>query len=428
MFFSSFQRMDSVAGREWLRADYLALGVESLLLLVGVAFIYSAGAEVGGDLAGKWHRQVAWIVLGSCLYAVTAATDYHFLCRKSHWFYLLGLLLLLSVLVFGRTLNNTRGWLRVPGVGYLQPVELAKPLTLLFLSWLATRPVLRNSRWGEWLPPLVLFAVTALPFFLICLQPDMGTALVFLPVTLSLAFLTGLRKRWFVLGGLFVALALPLAFSHLSHYQQERVKVFLAAPSRSLCRVASLALPQSTGEHLQEKVEEFLSTEDGKKPRDDWNAVQSMLAVGSGGMFGKGYLEGTQHVLGYLPKTIAPTDFIFSVIAEETGFLGGGALIILFAVLFLCFCRTAITARDRLGCALATGVAVFFATHVIINLSMTMGAAPIVGIPLPFVSYGGSFMLGTMMLAGIAQSVQIHGEPTVEERMRMVVEDSSEEE
>ena len=109
----------------WLRCDFLALLIEALLLAVGVAFIYCAGAEVGGDLAGKWSRQLVWICLGGGLYVVTASVDYHFWCRKGIWSYLAGVLLLVIVLVFGKTLNNTRGWLRVPGIGFLQPVELA---------------------------------------------------------------------------------------------------------------------------------------------------------------------------------------------------------------------------------------------------------------------------------------------------------------
>lgn len=415
-------------GHIWLRCDFLALLIEALLLAVGVAFIYCAGAEVGGDLAGKWSRQLVWICLGGGLYVVTASVDYHFWCRKGIWSYLAGVLLLVIVLVFGRTLNNTRGWLRVPGIGFLQPVELAKPLTLVFLAWLGTRPALRNSRFGEWLPVLALFGVTLVPVFLIFLQPDMGTALVFLPVTFALAFLTGFRKRWFLLGAGILLFLLPFAFASLSPYQKDRVKVFIATPSQKLVQVVKAVVPESTAVRLQASLDGFLAPADGQSRRDDWNAVQSMLAVGSGGLTGKGYLKGSQHVLGYLPKTIAPTDFIFSVIAEETGFLGGGAVIALFAILILCFCRTALLARDRLGCFLAFGAAVFFATHALVNISMTIGAAPIVGIPLPFVSYGGSFMLGTMMLAGLVQSVQMHREPTPEEIAAMAASNDDEEE
>ena len=167
-------------------------------------------------------------------------------------------------------------------------------------------------------------------------------------------------------------------------------------------------LSESTEEHAREALADFLKPREGERKRDDWNAIQSLLAVGSGGFAGKGYLKGTQHVLGYLPRTIAPTDFIFSVIAEETGFVGTSMLVGLLAGLLLCFCRTALLARDRLGSFLAVGVMVIFATHIVINIAMTIRMGPIIGLPLPFVSYGGSFMLGTMLLAGLVQSVELH--------------------
>ena len=396
----------SAAG--WLRADWAAVAIEVILIAVGVVFIYGAGVEVGGDMASKWHRQLLWTGLGACLYVTAASVDYHKWARLSWLGYLLAVALLLGVLVFGKTLNNTRGWLKVPGIGFLQPAELAKPLTLLLLSWLGTRPALRHSSLGEWLPVLALGAVSALPILLVCLQPDAGTAMVFIPVTATLVFLTGLRWRWFFLAGLLVLLAVPVVFTRLKPYQKDRVKVFLDAPARSLAASASAVLPERTGKAFTEGVEAFLAPAEGTRKRDDWNAVQSLLAVGSGGLTGKGYLHGTQHVLGYLPKTIAPTDFIFSVIAEETGFLGGATLLALMAALMLCFFKTALDAPDRLGTFIATGSAIMLTTHIIINISMTIRAAPIVGLPLPFVSYGGSFMLGTMLLAGLVQSVHIH--------------------
>ena len=392
----------------WLHADWAAIAIEALLIAIGVAFIYGAGVEVGGDLATKWYRQLLWTGLGAGLYVVAASVDYHFWCRKSLFAYGAAIVVLVLVLLIGKTINNTKGWLLIPGVGFLQPVELAKPMTLLLLAWVGTRPALRHSSLGEWLPVLALGAISALPVLLVCLQPDMGTAMVFLPVTAVLVFLTGLRWRWFFIAAALLLLAIPIAFPRLKPYQQDRVKVFLEAPARSFAATAAIILPSSQGAALKERVETFLAPGEGDARRDDWNAVQSLLAVGSGGLTGKGYLQGTQHVLGYLPKTIAPTDFIFSVIAEETGFLGASTLLALMAALMLCFFKTALDAPDRLGTFIATGSAVMLTTHIIINISMTIRAAPIVGLPLPFVSYGGSFMLGTMLLAGLVQSVHIH--------------------
>lgn len=395
------------------RLDWLALGVEAILLAIGVLFIHGAGIEVGGDLASKWIHQLAWIGLGAAVYVTAAAVDYRFWCRHSWKFYLAGIALLVHVLVFGRTINNTRGWLQLPGVGFrLQPVELVKPLTLLFLAWIATLPPLRHSWMKKWLPASLLLAACALPVGLICLQPDVGTAMVFIPATLALVLLIGIPWRYFAIAGAVLILSAPFLYLSMKPYQKDRVNVFIEAPLNGVLDAAGAILPQRTGEAMRRHIDVFLhgeAADSGRRRKaDDWNAIQSLLAVGSGGLYGKGYLNGTQHVLGYLPRTIAPTDFIFSVIAEETGFLGAMVLIGLFATLILCFCRTALASSDQLGTCLVTGVTFIFSTHILINISMTIRAAPIVGIPLPFVSYGGSFMLGTMALAGLVQSVQLH--------------------
>ena len=395
----------------WLRVDWLAIGLEATLLVIGIAFIYGAGIEVGGSLAGKWLHQLEWLALGIVVYVVTAAIDYHLWCRHSWLFYLAGILLLLAVLLFGRTLNNTRGWLRVPGIGLVQPGEAAKPLTMLFLAWLASLQEIRHTALGIWLPAILLALASFLPGVLICLQPDFGTAMVLLPVTIVMMLLTGLRWRWFALGAAAVLLLLPIFYMKLKPYQKDRVKVFAADPARNFSRAVAPFLPDRAARGFEESVERFFTPAKGERKQDDWNARQSLLAVGSGGMFGKGYLHGTQHVLGYLPRTIAPTDFIFSVIAEETGFLGAGTIIGLLAGLMLCFCRTALSAADSQGTCLAMGAVIIFSTHILINISMTIQAAPIVGIPLPFISYGGSFMISTLFLAGLVQSVQIHRSP-----------------
>ncbi len=366
---------------------------------------------MSGAMSSRWQHQLVVALMGCGVYAIAAGVDYHLWAKHSWLFYVGCLLLLVWVLIFGKTLNNTRGWLLVPGIGLVQPVELAKPATLLLLSWLGTRPMLRHTSLGAWMPTLLLSLTTLLPILLICLQPDFGTAMVFVPMTMVLIFLAGLSWRWFALGAILLLLLSPAFYTRLKPYQKDRVKVFIAPPAVASVNAVGSILPDATAKKLEQKLANFLEPASGERRYDDWNAVQSLLAVGSGGVFGKGYLRGTQHSLGYLPRTIAPTDFIFSVIAEETGFLGAGTILALLAGLVLCFCRTAMTAVDDLGVFMATGVTILFTTHIIINVSMTIQAAPIVGIPLPFLSYGGSFLLGTMFLAGLVQSVQIHRIP-----------------
>ncbi|MFA6930413.1 MAG: FtsW/RodA/SpoVE family cell cycle protein [Lentisphaeria bacterium] len=385
-------------------ADFFAIFLQLILLTIGVIFIYGTGVEIGGEFARKWYKQLLWIGVGMIAYLAAALIDYRRLGKISGLLYLGSILLLFLLFFIGEKINGARSWIILPGLGQLQPSEIAKPVTLLFAAWLASRQALRNSVIPAALP---ILCVTMLPVLLICLQPDVGTALVFLPFSLALLLLSGLRWRWFFLGFLILLIALPLAYQQMAPHQRERIKVFLEPPAHALLLASSPLLRESMETHFREKINAFFAVHDGHL-RDTWNAEQSLLAVGSGGVTGKGYLKGTHHVLGYLPKTVAPTDFIFSVIAEETGFLGSIVLLILLTCLVLCFCRTALLARNNLGASLALGAAVIMATHVIINIGMTVQAAPIIGIPLPYVSYGGSFMISIMLLSGLVQNVHMH--------------------
>ncbi len=385
------------------RIDYLALILQLTLLIIGVFFIYGIGVEIGGAYIHKWYRQIFWIILGAIVYIFATVLDYRQLGKISWLFYLFGLILLTLVFPLGKTINNARSWIVLPGIGLFQPAEIAKPLTIFFMAWLASRPALRNC-----VIPLALPIIGAVipPFLIICLQPDYGTALLLLPVTLALVFATGAKRRWLLLSAIAAFIALPVMFQLMKPHQQERVKVFLEAPSNTALSLCAPWQSQATRERWSAWRDNFFALQDGKV-RDSWNAEQSLLAVGCGGLTGKGYLQGTHHVLGYLPQPVAPTDFIFSVIAEEKGFLGGATLVLLLALLIVCYCRTAIIAGNTLGSCLALGAAILLGTHVIINVGMTVQAAPIIGIPLPFISYGGSFMLGTMFLAGLVQNVHL---------------------
>jgi len=386
------------------RMDYLALALQLTLLIIGVFFIYGIGVEIGGAYVHKWYRQIFWIILGAFVYVFAAILDYRQLAKFSWLFYIFGLILLALVFPMGKSINNARSWIVLPGIGLFQPAEIAKPLTIFFMAWLASRPALRNC-----IVPLALPVIGAVipPFLIICLQPDYGTALLLLPVTIALVFITGAKRRWLLLSAVAVLVALPVFFQLLRPHQQERVKVFLQPPINTTLSLCSAWQSQPSQARWLAWRDDFFALQNGKV-RDSWNAEQSLLAVGCGGLSGKGYLQGTHHVLGYLPQPVAPTDFIFSVIAEEKGFLGGATLVLLLALLLVCYCRTAIIAGNSLGSCLALGAAVLLGTHVIINVGMTVQAVPIIGIPLPFVSYGGSFMLGTMFLAGLVQNVHLH--------------------
>ncbi|MFW5802347.1 MAG: rod shape-determining protein RodA [Verrucomicrobiota bacterium] len=342
------------------------------LLILGVLFIHGAGQQMGGKYAVLWKRQIFWICMGLIAHAGIILVNLRTLGRYSWIVYSGATLLLASVLVFGTEINNARSWLSL-GPFTIQPSELMKPAAIVTLAWAASRPGIRMQR-GDRI--LLLAALTAIPVGLIARQPDHGTALVFLPIAGVMLFLGGLRWKWIGVAALLVALAAPVGYQFaLAPHQRERIRTFLD-PSADI---------RNTG----------------------WNAHQSMLAVGSGGFSGKGYMQGTQYVLGYLPQTVAPTDFIFSVIAEETGFVGASALLACFFGVILCCLRAAAVSSSSFGAYAAAGVAALVAIHVYVNLGMTVRVAPIIGIPLPLVSYGGSFMLGTMISLGLVQNVCI---------------------
>jgi rod shape determining protein RodA len=215
-----------------------------------------------------------------------------------------------------------------------------------------------------------------LPLILIMLEPDLGSALVLVPICFGLMFVAGVRIKHLVLVTIVGLLFAPLAWRHLKDYQKDRLTVFL---------------------------------DPGRDPLGDgWNLNQSLISVGSGGWSGKGYLQGTQNLLGYLPRTVAPNDFLFSVIAEEEGFVGSLCVVGLYAVILFSGLRIAANARDRLGMLLATGVVVMLFFHVFINVGMTIGLMPVTGLPLPLLSYGGSFVLASMTALGLLQNVWIH--------------------
>lgn len=341
----------------------------AVLLFTGMMFIYGSGTQLGGGFANLWRRQALWIVCGSLTFVVTAAIDYRILARFSFLFYLGANGVLVSLFFIGKTVNQAKSWLDIGPIA-LQPSELAKPLIMLFLAWLATRSGQLKTLGGTGL--FVIAGV--LPAVLIALQPDWGTALVFIPITLVIAFSGGIRWKYLLYALLVVIVVLPVSYHViLGNRQRKRIQTFL-----------------NPGEDIMGA---------------GYNAHQSLLAVGSGGGTGKGYRGGNQYKLGYLPRTVSQTDFIFSVIGEETGFIGGVMLIAALLGLIGCCLRTAALAADRLGAVLCSGVGAFLFIHSYINIGMTVGAAPIIGIPLPLVSYGGSFTIATMACLGLVQNV-----------------------
>ncbi len=389
--------------RRWImllkRMDWSMLLAAVLLLGIGVAFIYSAGQAQSAAYQRLYLKQMIWAGMGIVCFLGFACLDYHRLYHRAWWLYLLGLALLLLVFApgVGAKISGARRWIQISGVRLMQPAELAKLALILALARLYGAPG-RNTR-GRRLAPVGL-ALALAPFLLIAAQPDLGTALVLLPVLGSVMFAAGAPA-----GALWkLAAAGALALGAV-------LVLLLAPPALGWDEARHEALLERFGINAYQKnrVMVFLRR-DADPLNAGWNKAQSQIAVGSGRMWGKGFQQGTQNILGFLPRTVAPNDFIFSVIAEEKGFAGALAVLGLMAVLIGGGLRAALAASDRIGRLLCVGVTALLFSHVFVNIAMTIGLLPITGLPLPLLSYGGTFMLVAMSGLGIVQSVYIRGE------------------
>ena len=336
-----------------------------LLSAVGLVTVHSASAELGIDYL---PRQALWVGLGLVVFIVAFSLDYQTLTKFSVVFYVGSLMLLAAVLLVGHVVGGARSWIGV-GAYRLQPSEFAKLATALFLArYLASRTGnhLRNHE------VFVAGLIVVAPMILVALQPDLGSAAMFVPMFVGMVWLAGVQWR-FVLVLAIIALILGGAmwFFVMQDYQKERVHTFLS-PERD---------PLGAGYQVQ----------------------QSKIAVGSGQFMGRGYQQGTQSQLRFLPAR--HTDFILSVLAEEWGFLGVALVLGLYIVYILNGAHVASRARDRAGILLVVGLLSAFGFHVLYNTAMVVGLVPITGIPLPFLSYGGSFTLANFIATGLILGV-----------------------
>jgi len=393
---------------DWLTpAALLALGV------VGVAFIYSAQHSVAHAASASWLRQdwfkqVLFLGLGVGVYLVVSLIDYRFWLRVAHGFYFACLVPLVIVLIPGISGEAASRWGAqrwIPlGPFSFQPSETAKVAVLLIVAGVLTRS--RIGTVTESLGALgKLTLAVSLPMILILLQPDLKSAIVLPPMAFSMLYVSRLSPRFFA-GALGAFLLLVGAVA----WDTSRYVAYMEANAKSFSRDKG-AFEDSTWfrlplhDYQRNRLLSFINPDKYDPNGIGWNQRQSLISVGSGGLVGKGWTEGTQAQLGYLPRSVAHNDFIFAVIAEEKGFLGSLTVLGLFGIVLFNGIRIADSARDRLGTLLAIGVTALFAVHVFVNIAMTIGLVPITGIPLPFISYGGSFVLSCCMLQGLVQSV-----------------------
>lgn len=337
------------------------------LVLFGASVLYSAA---GGSFEPWALMHVVRFFIFLAMALVIARIPQRFFKLVAYPIYGAVLVLLVLVEALGKIGGGSQRWL---GLGFmqLQPSELMKPAIVLVLArFYDALPPSMTSNWRGLVPALALLAV---PAALVILQPDLGTALAISFGGIVVVFLAGVPIKWFIGGAAAAAVAGPIAFFTLLHeYQRNRVFVFLDPESD----------PLGTGYHI----------------------TQSKIAIGSGGLFGKGFGNGSQSHLNYLPE--AHTDFVFATMAEEWGFVGGLFVLVVFAIILRRGLTIARGSRDRFSQLLATGMTATVFFYVAINLSMVMGLAPVVGIPLPFMSHGGSSMMTNMICIGTIMAIE----------------------
>ena len=371
------------------------------LCVMSVLFIHSAQAYVGG---GQWKMQIVWCVIGFSLYFGVSMLDYHFWMRFAHLFYLLAMVALFLVF-FGPVIYGARRWNDL-GPFNVQPSEVAKWATMILGASILARAKIgsvRDSLRGI----LKLSACFGLPMFLIFLQPDLGSTLVFPPIAFSILYVARIPTRFFLTTFLvFVVMVGILGYDVFRYYQY---KLENPRPSEAVEAYEETSL-LPLKDYQRKRILTFLApkVEDPEGVGANWNRIQALIAVSTGGITGKGLGEGMQAKLGYLPKAVAHNDFIFAVLAEESGLIGCLFAICAFVIVIFGCLKVAAKASDRFGSMLAVGVSVLLMTHVFINMGMTIGITPITGLPLPFLSYGGSFLVTCFVMLGMVQSVYRH--------------------
>ncbi len=383
--------------KEWLRRfrnlNPLLLACMAGLIVIGVLFVYSAcSVREDPELRMLYMRHAEVGVAGLAAYLLLAWFNYRSIFRWSWLVYAVCLLLLVLVLVpfIGEEKMGARRWL----FG-IQPSEPAKLAIIMILAWLYGR---RGA--GRGAGTFLLTALLAgVPAVLILLQPDLGTAMVLVPTVLAMLFAARVAPRIYwacVAAGLAAALLIMGAV-----YAAERAPM---PPERREALLRATCLRP----HQIQRLQVFLFPDKDLHGRG-YNRRQSAIAVGSGGRWGKGYLKGEQYMLGYLPPSVSSNDFIFAVLAEEAGFAGSLTVLLLFLGLLWPGLWVASRCQDDTGRLFCVGVVTLIFSHMFINIAMTIGIMPITGLPLPFISYGRTFMLTMMVALGLVQSVSVHG-------------------
>ena len=424
------------------KIDYTLVIAITLTVVIGILMIYSAGFDPIDKMNnGLYRRQIMWFIFGFILMVGLTIINYQALGEFSLHIYVILVILLLVTTIFGRPVRNTRAWLNF-GVISFQPSEFMKlALVIILAKYLEIRERDIN-RLRELLVPTIL---TFIPILIILRQPDFGTAIIFIPILFTMLFVGGADithliaiiliaaiamvvpmiltyREWIgaegsnflldffkdvnlilIVSSVLLVISIAAFVLHYFSVNKYLRKVYIPGAIISLGLMASVVIQKLFKVYQKRRILVFLNP-DLDPQGSGYNIIQSKIAIGSGGFFGKGFLKGSQSQLGFLPEKTS--DFIFSVVAEEWGFVGGIILLMLFGfIIFRCI-QTAFEAKDKFGALLASGITTIFFFHIIVNIGMAIGIMPVTGLPLCFVSYGGSNLLMSMICIGIMLNIR----------------------
>jgi len=347
--------------------DWVLMGFVLVICALGVMQIQSATEH--SKFAGAHIRQIYWILGGVGAMFLVSLLNYQVLLERVHWFYLVALASLISVILFGQKYLGARRWIKMPGGAHFQPSEWVKLILILAVAKYFADLHERDLSWSDFLKAGL---IVGFPMLMVLAQPDLGTALTYIPVAVMGLFLGGLRWKQTVIVLFLLGLLVPVAWMKvLKPYQKERLTSFM--------------------------------NPDADRQGSGYQVNQSLIAVGSGGIWGSS--QGSQTHLAFLP--VPQTDFIFAAFAEEHGFVGALVVLLLYFVVLMRLTQNAQTAPDRAGVFLVMGVVAVLSFHILVNVGMVVGFMPVTGIPLPLMSYGGSSVLFMFLALGMVMNVRM---------------------
>ena len=342
--------------------------VTFVLVLCALGVIEIRSATLHTKFAGVHVKQMYWIMGGLGGMLLVSVVNYQVLLEQVHWMYIGAVASLMTVLLFGQKYLGARRWVKLPGGNHFQPSEWVKLILILAVAKYFADLQSRELSWTDFIKS---GAIVGVPMLMVLAQPDLGTALTYLPIAIVGLFLGGIRFKQALVIVMLAGLAMPLAWHHLKDYQKQRLVSFMAPDND----------PRGAGYHVK----------------------QSEIAVGSGGLWGS--TSGSQTHLAFLPEP--HTDFIFAAYSEEHGFVGALAVLLLYFIVLMRLTQNAQTAPDRAGTFIVMGVVAVLTFHILVNIGMVVGFMPVTGIPLPLMSYGGSSVLFMFLALGMVMNVRM---------------------